>query len=1110
MRTTFPVRWALGVLAVAAAAQPAPGRDELLLLVRNAPPHGLVVAPIRRPGPQAPSLTAEAKLAGKRIDAQVLDALGESEPLVVLRLGRAGDGRVALTLTPGAAKPPPAKLDVRAAGATFSHVSGQAGAGPRRVVFPGGKRFETFAWNDRVHDPKLGGFLLRNDAGARIERVSRGPICTAVRTRARYVKPNGERPASRPEAVYQWVYFHDRPLVLVRAAIRQDKTFAWRELHFLEWNYPDKSFVAWAGGEPAKTGSFAASGKSFGFDDWALLRDGPAAVAMLGAGKMMFHDGRGAYGTYLHACATAAWHGWRDRRQSYSAWLWAGESDDAPAAVRRAVAALPTEATVVTTRAGLRRDIEAAQTKLGGTERTGSRRYELAMAEKLEAAGEWDQARTWLAGRTPTGWSRLVAGDLAVTFQRTDGGVRCRSLLDLAQAAELAGADPGALFTVTFRHTKTHAIRSLSSDAGWSRVAVRPGSGRIDLTFSAATDAALAKVSVSATALADAARSGLDWTLSVANDHDDWGVWRVAFPRVSLGRFAPDVRVLVQQGAGVVKPNVFRKGLRTRGTYPSGWTSMQFLAAYAADGRTGLYAAAHDPNACTKDLLAETDTRRRQITLAFDWPAPNMGRPRAGFALSGTGRWQLLRGDWFDAASIYRDWVRRKAPWWPALGDVGRADTPRWMRELCLWGMLSGPPDGATRAGKRFAEVMGMPVGFHWYNWHAIPFDNDYPHYFPAKKGFRKAVSALQSMPKSPAYIMPYINGRLWDTRDRGTADFEFTKLARAAATKDEHGKVRTETYGSKETDGSKVTLAAMCPATELWRGRVKGIVLKLMRDCGTKAVYIDQIAAAKPRLCFDASHGHPIGGGSWWPEAYGKLLGDLREAMPAGCVLTTECNAEPYVRWFDGYLTWHWQYDGQVPAFPAVYGGAIQMFGRAYRGGPTRARALRMKAGQQLVFGEQIGWIGADVASRELDAAFLRKIARLRRRLVRYFHAGQMARPPKLAGPLPTVTADWQWSGVWPVTTDAVLTGAWELPKDKKLVLLFANVSPKPVTASLTFDASAHGLDAAALTLRRITADAAGPAEDAPARFTRKVPFPPDDAWAWEIRPKHDMPERR
>ena len=126
--------------------------------------------------------------------------------------------------------------------------------------------------------------------------------------------------------------------------------------------------------------------------------------------------------------------------------------------------------------------------------------------------------------------------------------------------------------------------------------------------------------------------------------------------------------------------------------------------------------------------------------------------------------------------------------------------------------------------------------------------------------------------------------------------------------------------------------------------------------------------------------------------------------------MLTTECNAEPFLRWFDGYLTWHWQYDGQVPAFPAVYGGAIQMFGRAYRGGDTRDLALRMKSGQQLVFGEQIGWIDPSVVDQPENAEFLRQVVRLRWQLRRYFYAGEMLRPPRLTGDIPTVRADWQW----------------------------------------------------------------------------------------------------
>ena len=197
--------------------------------------------------------------------------------------------------------------------------------------------------------------------------------------------------------------------------------------------------------------------------------------------------------------------------------------------------------------------------------------------------------------------------------------------------------------------------------------------------------------------------------------------------------------------------------------------------------------------------------------------------------------------------------------------------------------------------------------------------------------GSAKGVAELKA---AGVFPMPYINGRLWDSHDRGAEDFEFTKLALAAATKQDDGSPCLEQYGSKETNGEPVRLGVMCPTTTLWQNTVSNIVLRLLRECGTSAVYIDQVAAAPPRLCMDRTHGHPLGGGHWWNEGYWKMLEAIRHRMPRDAALTTECNGEPFIRWFDGYLTWHWQSDGQVPAFPAVYGGAIQMFGRAYRGG--------------------------------------------------------------------------------------------------------------------------------------------------------------------------------
>jgi hypothetical protein len=112
------------------------------------------------------------------------------------------------------------------------------------------------------------------------------------------------------------------------------------------------------------------------------------------------------------------------------------------------------------------------------------------------------------------------------------------------------------------------------------------------------------------------------------------------------------------------------------------------------------------------------------------------------------------------------------------------------------------------------------------------------------------------------------------------------------------------------------------------------------------------------------------------------------------------------------------------------------------------------------------------------------------------------MARPPWLFGPVPTVRADWQWSGEWWVSTDAVLTGAWQLPKEKRMVLLFVNVSDESVSAQVQFKAAANGIRATKLRAQRTTADGnKADWQTWPASFDRSITFPPRQAEAWELR---------
>ncbi len=659
----------------------------------------------------------------------------------------------------------------------------------------------------------------------------------------------------------------------------------------------------------------------------------------------------------------------------------------------------------------------------------------------------------------------FAAGNLEMTLQAVDGGIQVTHLVNLEDKAELLAQDRAPLFELVVYNSKDEEIR-VSSEQGWSHTSITESGEGVMLEWADSPHAGLESFRVVVTATPTPEGNAWEWQLRTEGNVAETRLEDVAFPQVALNETTSGGGVLYPDGPGVLIHDLWTQDLQKWQRYGGGWCSMQFMAAFAPpreDGPSpGFYYAMHDPMGSTKEIVMQSNAVSRAVKFFFEHPIPNQVPPANTCVLPGKAVWGLFQGDWYDAAQIYKAWVKSEAKWWPRLGEGGRTDTPLWMRELCAWAQTGGAPQEVVSRVKAFAAYLEVPIGFHWYNWHQIPFDNDYPHYFPVKEGFAEAVRELQD---ANVFVMPYINGRLWDTRDRGAEDGEFSSVALPAVTKMKDSTPFIETYGSKESDGSPVKLGVMCPTTPLWQNRVKDIVLRLQNEYGVKGVYIDQVAAATPVLCMDPAHGHPLAGGSWWNTGYWTMLDTLHRDMAEDRMITTECNGEPFVNRFDGYLTWHWQTDGQVPAFPAVYGGALQMFGRSYGGGETRYLALRMKAAQQLVFGEQLGWLDPDLAMSPENGPFFKQTVQLRWLLRRYFYEGEMLRPPRLTGDIPRVKADWQWNGEHWVTTDAVLTGAWTLPREGKTVLILANVSDAPQTAAL--DLHLEG-DTATITVLR------------------------------------------
>ena len=405
----------------------------------------------------------------------------------------------------------------------------------------------------------------------------------------------------------------------------------------------------------------------------------------------------------------------------------------------------------------------------------------------------------------------IVAGDLELVLDVSDDGIKLQRLHDTATGTALGAATPLPLFAITLRAAGAAEDVVILADQGWQAArAVQPApAADWQLQWQGHTRLGLHELGVTAQVTPDPAADALRWTLRVDVPARTWGVRRVVFPQVAVRRWGPEAEVLFPRGAGEVKRGGWQAPFRFAGTYATGWTAMQMMAAYDPARRTGLYVAMHDPHAATKDLRLESTPGDESLVLAYEHPAPHMDQSGNDYQLSGQAVWQILRGDWFDAAQVYRRWVLEQADWSPALGPQGREDTPLWMRQLPLWALASGSAETVVPQVEAFADFFGVPVGVHWYNWHEIPFDNDYPHYFPTKPGFAEGVARLQ---QREIYVMPYINGRLWDTRDQGAEDRYFSQQAKPAATKNEAGEPYVETYGSKESDGSSVQLAVMCP----------------------------------------------------------------------------------------------------------------------------------------------------------------------------------------------------------------------------------------------------------------------------------------------------------
>ncbi len=646
----------------------------------------------------------------------------------------------------------------------------------------------------------------------------------------------------------------------------------------------------------------------------------------------------------------------------------------------------------------------------------------------------------------------IKSGALSVTLLLSDGGISVNEVRDAESGkAFLTERGKGCpLFSMTARRLSDGEEVKLSSEKDFTECGMTQAGNDFVLTLGGCSR--LPGLTAILSMRCDAAQNRISFQTMLDLQNEEYALISCDYPTLWFD-VGESVQFLTPYGSGEVMASdsaLYGHRYHSEENYPSYGVSFQFMAVWDKDAGRGIYYGVHDPKPAVKRFQYDREENAPYMMLGANMPLCGIDCGGNGQSLCGECVWQAINGDWYDAAQVYKKWMEKNASWLPKMGKYERADAD-WLSEIDLWFLVYANEPGFSEPVIRAAKESGVKCAVHLYHWHTNPFDNDYPHYLPVKQFVLEEVRRMQ---EAGIRVMPYINGRLWDTRDKGIIDWQFTKKALPSATKDEKGKPFVESYSAVEENGEHTVLAVMCPSTALWQDTIVNLAEELFCHSGFDGLYIDQIAAAKAELCMDRSHNHLPGGGSWWVESY-NLMTERAARCKKGAVLTTECTAEPFMKHIPGYLSWTWIRNHQVPVFPALYTGMVSTFGIYYHGMQEMDRdGMVIFYMQSLLFGEQLGWITPDMYEVMPEKAFFQKIVSARQVLHNVLSHGVMLRPPKLEDNAPRLHCESSKCAEFGIVeSPAVLGAAWMEKETGKRFLILLNGQNVDAKVSLAAD---------------------------------------------------------
>ncbi|MFV2073028.1 MAG: DUF6259 domain-containing protein [Thermoanaerobaculales bacterium] len=554
------------------------------------------------------------------------------------------------------------------------------------------------------------------------------------------------------------------------------------------------------------------------------------------------------------------------------------------------------------------------------------------------------------------------------------------------------------------------------------------------------------------------------WRIELSTVGEADALWRVAFPVFLLEPIGGDAEndiaaVPIHSGlivrnphennvAGIGGPEIGAESSVTGG-HPGTW-EMQWMQIYDESSLHGIFLRSTDDVGYAKGLTM-TPFRGGTALMWRHYPEDNNTTSRS-YAPAYDVRLEPLQGDWYDAVGRYREWLLEQR--WCAAGPLrARQDIPRAKAEsvgISLYTEVAklGSTEELLQAHQGWLDFF-MGAG------RIVTHLRGGVQLLPLPEPSQEYTQALAALVSLGFYSMPYTNThgwpRSWPDDEEGTCE--------AANAKTLNG----ERIYTSQFDAWK-----MCPGEARWRERYVEVT-EAMIDAGNTDQYCDLYPTV--RLCFDADHGHPLGGGRWWIESYREEMRAVREAarvLRPDFMMVPEHRSETGIDLFDAYSLNYWTYKDHV------------FRGNVETGIPTPIVAATIhdyigcSAGTQVPydmigsrhfrFAQAWGFVNGNVAtmycdlppdmvqyseSRLRDYRFLREMIRYRSSALKYLQYGKYLRPPDTGAGIQEIVMYDE-----PFVQPVVLSGAFRAHDGSTGVFLTNyNTEPKEIALLLIRD---------------------------------------------------------